>query len=73
MHRTRKSFKETLNQAIRAGLRRPVAAGRRARFVVRARAMGLRPGFDPAGLNKLVDDLEAEAFLEKPAGGGDRS
>jgi len=61
MHRTRRSFKETLNGAIRRGLqgRRPQRT--RARFVVKARPMGLRPGIDPAGLNKLADALEIEA------------
>jgi hypothetical protein len=29
--------------------------------------MGLRPGIDPTSLNKLVDELEVDAFLEKDA------
>lgn len=63
MHRGRKSFKETLNDAVRSGLR---SGPRRAakRFAVRARPMGLKAGHDPAGFNKLADELEAEAFLE---------
>ena len=65
MHRSRRSFKETLNAAIRLGL----AAGRKTlaprRFRVKARPMKLRPGTDPAGLNKLADDLEVEAFRAK--------
>ena len=61
MHRDRKSFKETLNDAVRSGLRKGKPPKR---FVVRARAMGLRAGFDPAGFNKLADDLEVEAFME---------
>ena len=69
MHRTRQSFKETLNQALRAGLAGTPTRTRHRRFVVRARPMGLRAGFDPAGLNKLVDELEAEAFVERPEGG----
>lgn len=64
MHRSRHSFKQTLNDAIRSGLsKRPPAKAKR--FVVRARAMGLRAGIDPASFNKLADDLEAEAFIEK--------
>lgn len=60
MHRTRRSFKQTLNDAVR------VALGRRRRrrsrpFVVKARALGLRAGIDPTSLNKLADELEAEA------------
>jgi len=64
MHRSRRGFKETLNAAVRAALGpRSVAAAKP--FVVTARPMGLRAGIDPAGLNKLADELEAEAFLEK--------
>jgi hypothetical protein len=66
MHRTRRGMKETLNTAIRAGLGRQGSAGKRLPFVVRARRMGLRPGLDPAGLNKLADELEVEAFLARP-------
>jgi hypothetical protein len=63
MHRSRRGFKETLNAAVRAALGpRPAAATKRP-FVVTARPMGLRAGIDPAGLNKLADELEAEVFL----------
>ncbi len=61
MHRTRKSFKETLNSALRVGLGRKPAVKRP--FVVKARPMTLQPGIDPAGLNKLADELEADAFV----------
>ncbi|MBM3288609.1 MAG: antitoxin [Candidatus Hydrogenedentes bacterium] len=64
MHRTRRSFKETLNDAVRRGIRTEVPQETRKPFVVEARPMGLRPGIDPAGLNKLVDELEIEAFIE---------
>jgi hypothetical protein len=54
MHRSRKSFKETLNAGLRAGLGiAPAATGP---FVVEARSLGLRAGIDPAGFNKLADD-----------------
>jgi len=65
MHRSRQSFKETLNAAVRAGLGGKPARAKSVKFVVKARPMGLRSGFDPAGFNKLVDDLEVDAFLEK--------
>lgn len=65
MHRTRRSFKETLNAAVRQGLGATTARTRVAPFVVQARPMGLRAGIDPTGLNKLADDLEAEAFPAK--------
>ena len=65
MHRTRKSFKETLNAAIRAGLSsRPKTATRKP-FKVKARPMHLRPGLDAGSLNKLSDELEVDAFLAK--------
>jgi len=65
MHRYRKSFKETLNAALRAGLGGKPALSKRAAFVVRAQPMGLRAGVDPRGFNKLADDLEVDAFLAK--------
>lgn len=65
MHRSRKSFKQTLNAALRTGLLGNAVPAKAKRFVVKARPMGLRAGIDPAGLNKLTDDLEVEAFLDK--------
>ena len=64
-HRSRSSFKQTLNTAIRKGLGRSQAKAGRTPFTVKAKALGLRPGLDPAGFNKLVDDLEVAAFLQK--------
>jgi len=65
MHRSRKSFKEALNAALRAGLGgKPDLAGSKP-FVLKARGLGLRAGIDPAGFNKLADDLEVDVFLEK--------
>jgi hypothetical protein len=66
MHRSRKSFKETLNASLRAGLGGKPAQARSAPFVIKARGLGLRAGVDPAGFNKLADDLEVDVFLEKP-------
>ena len=63
MHQSRRTFKETLNAAVRSGLSRAAAPGHSDPFVVRARPLQLRPGFDPAGFNRVVDDLEAESFL----------
>ena len=66
MHRSRTSFKETLNQALRRGLGGTPAAGERP-FRVATKAMGLKAGVDPASFNQLADDLEADAFLETSA------
>ena len=65
MHRTRSGFKQTLNAAIRAGLAPKRNRTKRHPFVVQARPLGLRPGFDPAAINRLADDLEIDAILEK--------
>ncbi|GDY21221.1 antitoxin VapB33 [Verrucomicrobiota bacterium] len=67
MHRSRKSFKHTLNAALRTGLGGKTAPTKAKRFVVEARPLGLRAGIDPAGFNKLADDFEVDAFLEKHA------
>ncbi len=58
MHRSRKSFKQTLNAVLRSGLRGKTGQAKPKRFVVKGRSMVLRAGLDPAGFNKLADDLE---------------
>jgi hypothetical protein len=67
MHRSRRSFKETLNRAVRAALGATPAGPERPMFVLRARSLGLRAGIDPTSFNKIADDLEADAFLENDA------
>ena len=65
MHRSRTSFKQALNAAIRAGLDKKAARSANRPFVIKARPLGLRAGLDPASFNKLADDLEVDAVLEK--------
>ena len=65
MHRSRRSFKQTLNAALRSGLAGKTVRAKATRFVVKARPMGVRAGIDPAGFNKLADEWEVEAFLSK--------
>ena len=62
--RTHRPFKKVLNDTLRAGIAVSSGARQSEPFVLKARPMGLRAGHDPAGFNQLVDDLEAEAFLE---------
>jgi hypothetical protein len=70
MHRSGKSFKEAVKAALPAGLSgKPVGTQAR-QFVVEARPMGLRAGFDPAGFNRLADDFKVEASTEKQARAG---
>ncbi len=63
MKRSGLSFKEALNQAILKGLANEYVEPDEEPFIVAARPMGLRPGFDAGRLNALADDLEADAFL----------
>jgi hypothetical protein len=69
MHRSQSGFKQALNAAIRAGLGQKTAPVARRPFVLKARPLGLRAGLDPAGFNKLADDLELDAVLEKGRSG----
>ena len=62
--RTHRPFKKVLNDTLRAGIEQSTGTGQAEPFVLKARPMGLRAGYDPAGFNQLADDLEAEAFLE---------
>jgi hypothetical protein len=61
--RTRRPFKKVLNDTLRSALEGQ-AKMEAEPFVVNARPMCLRSGLDPAGFNRLADNLEAEAFLE---------
>jgi len=55
--RTGKSFKEVVNEALRSGLaERPAAT--LPPFRVKARDMGLKPGFDLDDIEGLLDRLE---------------
>ena len=62
-HRRGSSFKVALNDAVRQAFRKPPPAALRKPFVVKAKAMGLRPGIDPARLSDLADEMETDAFL----------
>ena len=64
MHRSRRSFKETLNRALRAALGGAAPPSDRPVFVLTARPLGLRAGIDPTSFNKLADEMEADAFRE---------
>ena len=65
MHRSRSTFKETLNRAIRTGLGSKPSSSPSRPFVIKARPLRLRPAIDLAGFNNLADDLETEAFVER--------
>ena len=64
-HKRRASFESTLNDALRRGLEAQNDASRLPRFVVKPHSGGFRPGVDPGKLNQLLDELEAEAFVDE--------
>lgn len=61
MRRTQRSFKVTLNEAVRNGLRRVPEDPEG--FQVRARSLGLRAGIDSARMHERDQDAEEERFL----------
>jgi hypothetical protein len=64
-HRQRKPFKQVVNEAIRRGLAPAPGPRSQKRYRVRPHKTTLRPGIDAASLNRLVDELEDEAIIEK--------
>ncbi len=63
MQKSRKSFKEIVNQSLRKALSSGFSKQEPA-FTVEARNLDLRVGIDPGSYNKLADDMEIDAFLE---------
>jgi predicted transcriptional regulator len=72
-HRLRKPFKAVLNETLRKGLGNGGKKTALEPFRIKHFAGGLRPGIDPNKLNRLVDELEVEAFLGKMKRDSDRS
>jgi hypothetical protein len=58
MQRTGRSFKVTLNDALREGLARRRTAASLPPFVVEARALGLAPGLDYSNVAELLEVAE---------------
>lgn len=63
MRRTGKSFKETIHDLLVSGLTRETKTPSK-KFLVQARPMGLKAGIDPARLQELDAEMEADRFLE---------
>lgn len=59
------SFKEIVNRTIRAGVGQSAIRRRGPVPRVIPHSFGFRPGVDLDKLNQLVDELEAEAYVEK--------
>lgn len=64
MQRSRKSFKQALNDALRRALKGDAAA-ETPPFEIQSRPMGLRTGIDPARLQEYDDEAEIDEFLRK--------
>jgi hypothetical protein len=63
--RSRKPFKQVVNEALRRGLTRRDAKPRK--LVVKVHDGRLRPGYDPASFNSLSDELEDQTVLSSAA------
>lgn len=63
VHRERRPTKQVVNDALRRGLRASAPADEPYR--VRPHHATLQPGVDSGHLNRLVDELEDEAIVEK--------
>lgn len=63
--RTRKSFKETLNAAVRLGFRHAGASPAAAEFTLDARPLQLKAGLDAGHYNSLLDELATDSFIDQ--------
>ena len=59
------TFKETVNQALRCGLKEIEKEKKRPPFKVIPHSFGFRPGIDQNKLSQLLDQLDAEEFVRK--------
>jgi hypothetical protein len=63
VHRERRSMKQVINDALRRALAAP---NRRSEpYRVKVHTSYLRPGIDRSGFNRLADELEDEAILDR--------
>ena len=61
--RSRKPFKQVVNEALRRGLTRTTVRPRK--VVLKVHDSRLRPGYDPGSFNALADELEDTDILAK--------
>jgi len=62
VHRERRPMKQVINDALRRALAPQDV--RREPYQLKPHESAVRPGFDPAGFNRLADELEDEAILD---------
>jgi len=58
MRQSGRSFKDTINDAIRTGLTSPQCSGAKPEFRIRAQALGLRPGLSYDNVAELIEQVE---------------
>jgi hypothetical protein len=63
VHQQHRPMKQVVNDALRRALTIP--ASRREPYHLTPHESAVRPGFDPAGFNQLVDELDDEATLDR--------
>jgi hypothetical protein len=67
VHRTRRPFKQVVNDALRRGLSPRAAEAPAAPYQVRPHRATLLAGVDRGRMNALADELEDDALLGKPS------
>ncbi len=63
--RTRRSFKDVVNEALRRGLALAQKPSKQTPFRVEPHHCGFKPGIDLGRLNQLYDELEAAHFVAR--------
>jgi hypothetical protein len=62
MRKTGKSFKETVNETLRLGLLSRQNASKQKPFKVRARDLGLKPGYSYDKVWDLIEEIEGPDY-----------
>ncbi|MBN9609115.1 MAG: antitoxin [Actinobacteria bacterium 69-20] len=68
VHRERRPMKQIVNDALRKALAPTPPAGAREPYRLKPHTSAIRPGFDPAGFNRLADEWQDEATLKAMSG-----
>jgi hypothetical protein len=63
--RQRRPIKQVVNEALRRGLSPRALARNKRRYIVHPHKTALCPGIDAGSFNRLADELEDEALVEK--------
>ena len=67
-HRQRKPFKQVVNEAIRRGLAFKPGGRPTERYRVKPHKTTLQPGIDAGSFNRLADEIEDEAIVDRMRG-----